>query len=213
MATEIKIRPMTLDDVRQVAQVHASSFPASRSTKLGLPFLQKIYEWYVLYQAKLSLVAIQDHKIVGFVSGTKGFGGGHRRFKYTFWYIALGFLRNPFLFLSRKMLDVAAVYIKALMPIYKKAHSKNAIADSPIPMKFALDSIAVHPNARGLNVGQALISAFEEAAASQGASYLSLGVERDNAAARGLYEKCGWKLSWESLRDNSAGYVKEMGRN
>jgi ribosomal protein S18 acetylase RimI-like enzyme len=77
-------------------------------------------------------------------------------------------------------------------------------------VKAALDSIAVHPDARGLNAGRLLIDAFEKAAASQAATYLSLGVESNNSHARRLYERCGWVLTQDNIQKNSANYRKEI---
>lgn len=52
---------------------------------------------------------------------------------------------------------------------------------------------------------------LEQAAISQGATLLVLGVEHDNVQARTLYEKCGWVLIYENASDNSANYVKHLG--
>lgn len=203
---DLTIRPMDALDISRVVAIHFISFPTSRSSKLGKPFLQKMYQWYIIYQPKLSFVALHDDKVMGFVAGTMGRGGGRRRFKYTFWYIILGFLRNPTLLLSTDMVNASKVYIKGLLP----ARKHEVIENEPKSIKFALDSIAVHPDSRGLKVGQALVRVFEKAAESQGATYLALGVEYDNHIARRFYERCGWRLMFDDIEHNSANYIKEL---
>jgi ribosomal protein S18 acetylase RimI-like enzyme len=200
------LRLLAASDISKVVKIHSMSFPNSRSTKLGEPFLQRMYQWYVLYQPHLSFVAVRDEEVIGFVTGTLGWGGGRRRFKFAFWQIVWGFLSHPGLFLSAHMFEAWSSFIKGLLPARKNVlpggHSSG--------MKVTLDSIAVHPSARGLKIGQALISMFERAAESQGATYLSLGVEADNHAARRLYESCGWKLMQGNAEQNSVNYAREI---
>ena len=201
------IRPMDIADIEKVVMIHSESFPTSRSTKLGKPFLRKMYEWYIFCQPRLSFVALQDDRVVGFVTGTMG-ESEHQRFKYAFWCIVWGFLRNPALFLYADMFEEWKSYIEGLLPTRKKVQAES----KPTSTNFTLDSIAVYRDARGFNVGRTLVYAFEEAAKLEGATYLALGVEYDNRAARRLYERCGWKLDRETVENNSANYIKEVKR-
>lgn len=214
MNANIKVRAMTTTDMNEVIAIHAKGFPASRSTKLGKPFLRKMYEWFILFQPDLSFVALQGDKVIGFVTGTKGWGGGHRRFKYTFWYIIWGFLRQPHFFFSVEMYKASRNYLRVLLRNMTRKKAKNKEntqlnLSAPKLMKFTLDSIAVHPDARGMKIGQMLNSAFEESAKKNGAAYLALGVEYDNNTARRFYEYCGWDLVHDDIEQNSANYIKK----
>jgi ribosomal protein S18 acetylase RimI-like enzyme len=215
---EIVVFPMRLENINTVAEIHRNSFPDSRSTRLGRPFLRKMYEWYIRYQPQLSFVAVLDDQVIGFVTGTYGWGGAQRRFRYTCWHIVWGFLRTPTLLLSAEMFEAGPNFLRGLRlkqqnaPIVRQEVDLGGIANSnrPISIKIALDSIAVHPVARGRDVGVALIETFEQSAHRLGGSYLSLGVEADNHPARRLYEKCGWSVVYENVENNSVGYRKML---
>jgi ribosomal-protein-alanine N-acetyltransferase len=54
-------------------------------------------------------------------------------------------------------------------------------------------TIAVAPEARRRGIGAALLAAFEAEAAARGAAGAYLEVAADNAAARALYDRSGWR--------------------
>lgn len=206
----VVVRQMKASDIGQVVHVHTSGFPYSRSTRLGRPFLRKMYEWYVRYQPQLSFVAVLDEHVVGFVTGTYGWGGARRRFRYAFWHILLGFLSRPSLLFSAAMFENGANFLKGL---FSRRHERAVAPGDQQGVKVTLDSIAIHPAARGRDAGAVLIEAFEQAARRLGGGYLSLGVEADNRAARRLYEKCGWNVAHENMENNSVGYRKMLFRS
>ena len=189
-----------------VVDIHLDSFPASRSSRLGKPFLQRMYQWYVVRQAGLSLIAVLDDRVVGFVTGTLGWGGARQRFRYTFWQILRGLVRRPTLLFSAEIFEKWENFIKGLLPDRNQGKSHPDARG----VKVTLDSIAVHPHARGRNVGVALVNAFQDAARETGAGYLALGVESNNRAARHLYENCGWELVCDDEKNNSANYRKRL---
>jgi len=201
---KLQIKNLEQEDIKQVVNIHRTSFENSRSTKLGPPFLFRLYSWYFLHQPELSFVALYNDEIVGFVTGTLGWGGARKRFKFSLLQIILGLLKNPKLIITKEMYEEASNFIKAF--INRDQNSQKNMKD--ISTKATLDSIAVIPKARGLKVGQNLISSFEDAAEKQGADYVALGVEYQNIAARYLYEKCGWSLFKENEDLNSASYQK-----
>ncbi len=55
-----------------------------------------------------------------------------------------------------------------------------------------LDRVIVRPGARGRGLGEALVRAGLAWASAQGAARVLLEVERTNATARRLYERCGF---------------------
>ncbi len=204
--TNLCIRKMDAADISIVTEIHLESFPNSRSSKLGKPFLRRMYHWYILRQPTLSLIAILHSDIVGFVTGTFGWGGARRRFRYTFWQILLGIVRHPTLLFSAEIFDKWENFLRGLLPDPNRGTSQPDARGA----KVTLDSIAVHPIARGRNVGMELVNAFEHAASERGAGYLALGVESNNFAARHLYENCGWELVLNDEKNNSANYRKPL---
>ena len=196
-------------DIEAVVAIHRQSFPDSRSTKLGKPFLRKMYRWFVTYQPDLAFFACKDGQPAGFVTGAIG-GSTRKIFRYALWEIMRGFLRHPGFLLRPEMFEAWRGFLLGIIPRYKKA-GFNA-GENTATRKATLDSIAVSPHARGENMGKALVDTFEVAAVNLGATVLALGVERDNLAARQLYESCGWELLKEDKKTNSANYSKEFER-
>lgn len=57
-----------------------------------------------------------------------------------------------------------------------------------------INNIAIHPDARRLGVGEALLRHALDHVRAEGASFVSLEVRVTNAAARRLYEKLGFEV-------------------
>ena len=62
---------------------------------------------------------------------------------------------------------------------------------------FILNDLFVHPGARHLGAGRALLEAAAEYGRKVGAVRLVLSTEVTNGAAQALYEKLGWKQNTE----------------
>jgi ribosomal protein S18 acetylase RimI-like enzyme len=200
-------RSMQTSDIDDVVTIHCEGFATSRSTSLGVRFLRKMYRWFLVYHPELAFVAELDGKLVGFVTGAIG-GSSRRIFHYAFWEIVSGLVRRPRLLLRTRTYGMWHSHVRGVWPRY--GASSKEIRENLAQVKATLPSIGVAASARGRNVGTALIAAFEDAARKQGATEVSLGVERNNVAARRLYEKCGWRLAWEDASSNSAGYAKKL---
>jgi GNAT superfamily N-acetyltransferase len=67
----------------------------------------------------------------------------------------------------------------------------------PQPGTAELVSMWVHPRARGLGVGRALVAAVVRWAADEGHQSVHLWVTENNESARRLYERCGFTLTGE----------------
>ena len=66
-----------------------------------------------------------------------------------------------------------------------------------------MDGIFVCKNRRGRGIGARLLAEVEREAARQGKKYIRLDVIDKNAAAKGLYEKVGFKV----VKTHSAGFL------
>ena len=60
--------------------------------------------------------------------------------------------------------------------------------------EIQINNIAVHPDYRRLGVGEGMLCDVIEAAREEGMSFVSLEVRPSNLAARGLYEKLGFRF-------------------
>ncbi len=203
----VTIRQMQASHIGEVVAIHQQSFPATRSTRLGPLFLNKMYHWFLAYHPELAFVAETDGRVVGFLTGAIG-GSSRRIFHHAFWEIVFGFIRRPKLLFQADMFEMWHSHIRGLAPRYGLATSRAT--KSSTSLRATLPSVAVSSVARGMGVGKALVDAFETAAKDQGATVLGLGVDLDNGPARRLYESCGWVLAWEDPANNSAGYAKEI---
>jgi ribosomal protein S18 acetylase RimI-like enzyme len=204
-SNNLVIRSMREADINQVTSIHCDSFPNSRSTRLGVSFVRKMYFWFYKKQPALAFVALYDNRPIGFVTGAIG-GSSRKIFRYALPEVIFGFLRSPGLFLQLEMFEAWQSYLVGFFP--KSQVTTQHTDENNNSVKAVLASIAVSPSGRGKKAGKALVSAFEDAAQKQGANILALGVEFDNSAARRLYESCGWVLTREDIASNSANYTK-----
>jgi ribosomal protein S18 acetylase RimI-like enzyme len=76
--------------------------------------------------------------------------------------------------------------------------------------KVYLYSLWLDPGARGRGVGRALVSAAVEWARVARARVVTLRVNVDNAAARGVYEKLGFRVAADGPPKESSGRTDEL---
>jgi len=203
----VAVRRLRREDLRAVTAVHLEQYSDSRSSRLGEPFVRKMYTWFLTNQPDLALVATLDGRLVGFAVGAIG-GYGRRIFHYALPELAWGVICHPILIFRRGTFHLWTSFLRAFAP----EPQANVKADLPSPqlMKASLASVAVSKAAQGRGVGKALMRAFEDAAKQQGTTLLGLSVKRGNVAARHLYESCGWQLLHEDLNLDSAYYSKRL---
>lgn len=202
------IRNLTKKDIRTVADLHSSVFMDSRTTCLGKRYLRKMYRWFLEEQPCLSLVAEQDGRIIGFIVGAIG-GYGRRMFRYTFLEIILAFVLHPSLLFRKEMFKLWQSYLQAFNPFLRRKVLRANI-QPPVMNKASLASIGVSRSAQGAGVGKKLMTAFEDHARAQGASFTGLSVRAENRTARKLYESCGWEYVEQYSTADSAYYMKQL---
>jgi len=80
------------------------------------------------------------------------------------------------------------------------------------PDEFYVDTICVHPKARGLGIGTALLHFAEEVAASNGFMKIALNVETQKVKARNLYERLGYIVTepWTIINEPFFHMVKTI---
>jgi ribosomal protein S18 acetylase RimI-like enzyme len=219
---------MKKTELDEVVRIHLQQFPASRATRLGTPFVRKMYRWFIENQAPLALVAESDGQLLGCVVGAIG-GYGSRITRYAVWQIAWGLATHPQMWFSASTFASWASYLRAFAPgshwgaaappasIAVGAETVHAqtvgAASDPSPppgVKASIASIAVAAEAQGQGVGKALMAAFEAGARQSGATFMTLSVHADNPVARRLYERSGWKAQHLRASDDSVYYVKEI---
>lgn len=196
---------MEKSHINEVANLHRKVFPQSRSTKLGKPYVRKMFRWFITYQPELCLICIEKGKITGYVVGAIG-GYGRKLFRYAFFEVLLGLLIHPKLWFQKNTFLLWRSYLKGLRPQPKKPGPLNT--DQNTIISAALAGIGVDNDQRGKGVGQSLVYAYEKAAKEAGAKKLTLSVQKDNHAAQKVYEKCGWYIDRMNVKANTVHYTK-----
>jgi ribosomal protein S18 acetylase RimI-like enzyme len=139
------IRPMQLDDLEQVVEVHLQSFPGFFLTFLGHDFLTLLYDQ--LCREGVVLVACPHGHIDGFVAGVLQQAGFYRRLverqKWAFARAAAAaVVRRP------------PIGPRLLRALRRPTEAQQSAA------KACLMSVAVRPEASGRGLGQQLVRAF-----------------------------------------------------
>lgn len=77
------------------------------------------------------------------------------------------------------------------------------------PERMKLDKLYVHPDARRVGVGAALLARIEAETRAQGCNRLVLRTNRHNAVALAAYRKYGFKIIGEIVTDIGGGFVMD----
>jgi len=202
---QYEIVSMKKEDILEVANLHCLAFPQSRSTRLGRPYVRKMFRWFLKYQPGLCFIARHDEEIAGYVVGAIG-GYGRKLFRYALFEIILGLLTHPNLWHKTETFMLWRSYAKGLLPNFKKANPGKVRINQTV--SAALAGIGVIEAYQGQGIGKALTLAFEDAATCLGATRLTLSVHMNNTSARRLYESCGWVMDQENEEAQSAHYTK-----
>lgn len=188
------VRRATTSDLHALLPVHSAAFDGQLGPLFGRRYLLSFLRWFIEHPAAVSLVATQHDALDGYVFGAPDGYGRHLGPEIRPW-VALGFLRHW------PRIVVHPTFRRKLVMLGKHTLLKSA-GPSPIfeatPRGcFCLVGIGTARASRGRGVGRQLIEAF---CASVPDRDIILDVYRDNAAARGLYERTGFAVLAEDGR-------------
>lgn len=196
--SSVDIRPLTLEDLPDVARVHMQAFPKSALTKLGREAVRRYYEWLITGPHEALNVGVYDQdNLLGFCFGGvfRGAMGGFLEKNRAFlvrrvishpWLLA-----NP-LFRERTRFAVSRLY-KRFLPGRRRKAPKSTAAKLKQPSSFGILSIAVAPQYQGSGVAQLLMEYSEQIAIERGFVRMNLTVHPSNKRAVRFYEKMGWQ--------------------
>jgi ribosomal protein S18 acetylase RimI-like enzyme len=197
----MKIRFMQREDLPAVVAIHIERFPASRSGALGRRFLTRLYQWFLVYNPELSLVAVDDdNRVLGFFVSSKG-PYGQKVFRYTLPAIVLSLVANPARLLRKDIFANAAGYLSALVfrrrPEAEAAKGLEA-GDEAKTVYYASFAVAsAHAGAGGL-----LMFAMEvEARKDPERNFLSAWVEIENERVVKAYLAFGFKIVYRTSNE------------
>jgi ribosomal protein S18 acetylase RimI-like enzyme len=191
-------------DIRQVVEIHLSSFPGFFLTFLGKGFLKYLYKGFILHPDSGIIVAKDEKKIIGFLAYSTNLSEFYsfliKRYFFPFaWYGFLGGLRSP-----KSLLRI----IRALRyPSETKTDEKYV----------EISSIAVDPAVQTKGIGSGLINRICELFKDSEFQVIRLETDADNnEAVNGFYQKNGFQV--ENVSETPEGrrmnhYTISLGKN
>jgi len=190
----VNVRPATRGDLSALVDVHARAFDGQLGPLLGSRYLHAFLGWFIDQPGAVSLVAEHAGALQGYVFGALD-GYGHHLGPSVRLPVVLGLLRQlPRVVRHPSFGRKLATRLRALLP--GRASPSPIFTATPRGC-FCLVGIGAAPEARGRGVGRALVEAFCAAVPKR---RVILDVYRDNAPARALYERCGFRVLAEDGR-------------
>jgi ribosomal protein S18 acetylase RimI-like enzyme len=201
-AKEIIIRDMELNQVPEVARVHANAFPGYMNTQLGQIYLQAFFRWFCLSNNSIALCAYEGDRMVGYAIGAPQ-GYSSQLTRSLFLTAFLNLLIRPWLLFRRQVRR--AIFARLRILTGNISTSAGPVLTPPV---YSFVGLGVLTNMRGKKVGWSLMQAFESLAFNSGAQSILLTVYRDNNA-RKLYERNGWFVHDGSPDSPTVVYYKQ----
>jgi len=178
-----KLRPLGINNVKDVVDVHLSSFPGFFLSFLGSRFLSLFYSGICSAPEGIAFVYLNSAGITaGFVAGTSNPGGFYSRLLKRDW-------------LKFALASIVPV-LKRPSVIGRVARAVSHPSGNPIGNDIAgLFSIGVLPELQGTGAGKKLVQAFLNEAKQRGCTRVFLTTDRDNnEAVNSFYEKLGFEI-------------------
>ncbi|KYZ76430.1 hypothetical protein AXX12_08325 [Anaerosporomusa subterranea] len=178
------IKPVDLEHIPEVVDIHMKSFPGFFLSFLGEKFLRIYYSSVCSAHEKIGFVYVDSEgKTLGFVVGTSNPAGFYTRLLRNKW--------PKFLLASTQ----AIMRSPRILPRLARAvfyPGKNPKGEEAA----GLYSIGVAPQAQGLGIGKKLVMAFLNEANQRSCKQVFLTTDRDgNEATNQFYTHLGFKIS------------------
>jgi ribosomal protein S18 acetylase RimI-like enzyme len=169
------LRAARADDIRAIADLHATRIDEGFLTSLGTPFLRRLYGRVLHSHDAFIVVDDLDGVTTGFVAGVADLGALYRRFIVRDGLLA-GFQAAPRL-------------VKNLPRVVETLRYPAITGDLPEAEVLA---VAVAADRSGHGVGQALVRAVIEGFVDHGIRTAKVVTTADNLAALAMYHACGF---------------------
>jgi len=185
----IVYRPITQENLAQVAIVHEKAFPDAALTKLGAEATRRYYEWQLIGPHDcLALGAFEGEQLLGFCFGGifRGSLNGFLRKNKTF--LIRRVLTHPWLLFNSLFLDRISLALRSLKKRKLKLTSES-IKREP---SFGILAIAVDPLQQRRGIAGSLMEKSEEGCLRMGFTRMNLSVHIMNEGAIGFYQSQGW---------------------
>ena len=169
------VRSAYPNEVRTVAELHASRITEGFLTSLGPPFLRRLYRRVSRDQHAFLLVDSREGVVTGFVAGVTDLGGLYRRF----------LLRDGIIAGIQAARHVIPA-VPRLIETLKYPSATEALPDAEIL------AVAVHARSGGRGVGTSLVRAATQEFERRAVVSAKVVTTADNVAALAMYRSCGF---------------------
>ncbi len=199
-----QLQQSSAQELKAIAGCHLQCFPHSFTSKLGIAYATKTFEWFLAGDNRFLFHITDEDEVLGycggFISRFEGDGSTSGMLQFAMKQAIAGVLRKPWLLFHR---GVWPFYPLIFKNIYRKIFGKKrtgpaaiepAQAPQPFHQRAGLVVIGVHPLHRGKGVFELLMKEFERQASVKGASVLYLSVKKNNGRAIRAYTKAGWSV-------------------
>lgn len=196
---KLSIKNIKSDKLRNTAICHMSAFPGSFSSKLGIDYVKKMLEWYIVSEDRFLVGISSKDKIVGYVGGAKGYGSTSGMMQYAFWQGIRSILIKPYLLFNLALLSHSDMVIKNVLKRLFLQWKKSTFSETKIPqenkdLSVGLIVIGVHSDFIRRGIGSMLLKAFTAKSLEIGGTYGHLTVKTHNTNAIDAYTKNGWEI-------------------
>jgi ribosomal protein S18 acetylase RimI-like enzyme len=186
-------------DLMRIAQCHHDVFPGSLTSRMGIPYLSKIFSWYLSTDKAFLFFVEEGRKVVGYaggmiVDGTLAHGSASSLTQHTFNDSIKALLMRPWLFFHPEFVSRYGLFARNILTRFRNKFRKTEVrsAAKPVEPYAGLVVIGVHPTFQGKGFGSAILVEFEKRTAQYGLKRMLLTVHADNAQAIASYKRNGW---------------------
>jgi ribosomal protein S18 acetylase RimI-like enzyme len=196
------IRLAGSEDLDKIARCQKKAFPGSLSTAMGLPYLRKMLEWYVVQPTAFLFYIEENGECAGYcggflVDGSLATGSASGMLQHSFNRAVWSFVFRPWLLLHKEMrakIPFAVRNIKRKFGIVdeKQENDIKKMHNPPNEPYTGLVVIGNDPAYRSKGYGSRLLQEFEEISKKKGVKLMRLTVNALNDTAIKSYKRNGW---------------------
>ena len=190
----VVLRPLQVDDLTAVTEVHLTAFPDSALTKLGQGAVRRYYRWQLTGpHDSLALAAVSNGHLAGFCIGGVFRGATSGFIQHNLLYLTGCMLARPWLLFSPLVRDRIQASLHILRLPGRRKPRPTAVAKRPKRTRsYGILAVAVDPRRQGSGVGRILMERAEDNARKRGFDFMHLTVHPSNLGAVKFYERLGW---------------------
>lgn len=210
-ANRITVRPVRRLDTNALARMHMDVLDDEFIVQYGLSFMRHYYEAFLSSDHAVALVAV-DNETGEIVGGLLGTLRPHLHYRYMTRHFGVKLLLDlVFCSIRKPTLGATLVrtrfarYVSGVLRVLRaRVKGRSDASDSAagdVEVVGDLTHLFVSPSQQGRGVGRLLVARYEEYAAREGLSKMTL-VTDPHGSASAFYDRLGW-LQVETLTNRS----------